>query len=121
MKYKLVARIGDKHKLVDFECVGNIRDEFPDLFTIFGSESSIVDAKDERLDLYNNIAYKHFGKLFQCERCEFDYCGYMEADEYDRKTKQPPKPMEDILKEINKGDKNGTEEQSGDSVQERKD
>ena len=104
MKYKLLAWVEDKPKLVDFECDGDITDEFPDLYSVLNSCPSIIDSQDEKIKVYSDIAYKHFGKLFGCDREDFEYRGYIEADEYDRKTKEEVRPMEDILKEINKGE-----------------
>lgn len=105
MKYKLLAWVGDKPKLVDFECKGNITDEFSDLYSILNSCPSIIYPKDERIKEYSDIAYKHFGKLFGCKREVFEYRGHFEASKYEDKTKEPSESIEDILKEINKGER----------------
>lgn len=104
MRYKLLAWVGDKPKLVDFECDGDITDEFPDLYSVLNSCPPIIDPKDEKIKVYNDIAYKHFGKLFGCKREDFEYRGHFEASKYEDKVKESNVTIEDILKEINKGD-----------------
>ena len=48
MRYKLLAWVGDKPKLVDFECDGDITDEFPDLYSVLNSCPPIINPKDEK-------------------------------------------------------------------------